>query len=46
MQAEQLVTLARVLDQVYGRNEPANAPAHDTQAEIAASELAEAAVGL
>jgi predicted dehydrogenase len=46
IQAEKLVTLAGVLDQVYGRNEPANAPVHDTRAEIVASELAEAAVGL
>jgi predicted dehydrogenase len=46
MQAEKLVTLAGVLDQIYGRNEPANAPVHDRRAEIVASELAEAAVGL
>ena len=45
-QAEKLVTLATVLDQVYGRNEPAEVRPSDTQAEIMASELAEAAVGL
>ena len=45
-QAEKLVTLAGVLDQVYGRNEPAEVPPRDTRAEIIASELAEAAVGL
>ena len=45
-QAEKLVTLAAVLDQVYGRNETAEAPPRDTRAEIIASELAEAAVGL
>jgi predicted dehydrogenase len=46
IQAEKLVTLARVLDQVYGRNEPTSAPVHDSRAEMVASELAEAAVGL
>ena len=45
-QAEKLVTLAAVLDQVYGRSEPAEVPPRDTRAEIIASELAEAAVGL
>ena len=46
VQAEKLVTLATVMDQVYGRNEPAEVPPRDTRAEIVASELAEAAVGL
>jgi predicted dehydrogenase len=45
-QAEELVTLAQVLDRVYGRTEPAPALLHDTRAESAASELAEVAVGL
>ena len=45
-QAEKLVTLAAVLDQVYGRSEPAEVPPRDTRAEIIASEFAEAAVGL
>jgi predicted dehydrogenase len=46
IEAERLITLARVLDEVYSRNEPADAPVHDSRAEIVASELAEAAVGL
>jgi hypothetical protein len=46
IQAEKLVTLAEVLDEIYGRNEPDNAPPHDPRAEIVAGELAEAAVGL
>ncbi len=45
-QAERLITLARVLDEVYGRNEPANAPVQDSRAQVVASELAEASVGL
>ena len=46
VQAEKLVTLAAVLDQVYGRNEPAKVAPPDPRAEIIASELAESAVGL
>jgi predicted dehydrogenase len=45
-QADKLVTLAAVLDQVYGRSEPPQAPPSDPRAEIIASELAESAVGL
>ena len=45
VQAEKLVTLAAVLDQVYGRNEPAEVAPRDSRAK-SASELAEAAVGL
>ena len=45
-QAEKLVTLAGVLDQVYGRKETGDVPRRDPRAEIIASELAESAVGL
>ncbi len=43
---QKLVTLAAMLDQVYGRNEPAEVPPRDPRAEMIASELAESAVGL
>jgi predicted dehydrogenase len=46
MQAEKLVTLAAVLDQVYGRSRSSQMPTPDTRAEILASQLAESAVGL
>jgi predicted dehydrogenase len=45
-QAEKLVTLATVLDQVYGRDISAEVPPREPRAEILASELAESAVGL
>jgi predicted dehydrogenase len=44
--AENLVTLATVLDEVYGRDPSAAVPSRDARAEIVASELAESAVGL
>ena len=46
VQSEKVVTLASVLDRVYGRNEPAEGAPPDPQAEMIASELAESSVGL
>ena len=46
VQAEELVTLAEVIDEVYGRSGNGEVSSSDTRAEIIASELAESAVGL
>lgn len=46
IQAEELVTLAGVLDQVYGRTKTQDVPSRHLRAEAIASELAESAVGL
>ena len=46
VQAEKLITLATVLDRIYGRDVSAEPRPQDPRAEIIASELAEAAVGL
>jgi predicted dehydrogenase len=46
VESEKLVTLARVLDQIYGRRESAERAPGDTREEAIAEVLAESAVGL